>query len=229
MTDNYKNECSKNEDKIENETYCFEGVEFKPTKFSDGLMLKTEEIESRKREFKGFGKPMNKSKLVTDDDWKRYKHQIPELKMQIAAMLNTEGGDIFLGVAPNGVIKGGDYTSQDKEKLLCFLKNLAKEFKINGQGFLDEPIFYPIPARYVKMFPNEPNSTRYLVILKIRPANTPIFNNTGKIYVRDLGGVEEIDYKTWYGKKIREHGVQDKLDVPKQRNLTYAQALTLNT
>ena len=53
--------ANNNEDKIENETYYFEGVEFKPTKFSDGLMLKTEEIESRKREFKGFGKPRTKA------------------------------------------------------------------------------------------------------------------------------------------------------------------------
>lgn len=176
--------------------FVFEGVGFVPVKFLDGWKLKTDDTETITREFKGFGKIRLKSRCQTYDEMKTYEHQIPELKKQIAAMLNTEGGVIFLGVGQNGVIKGGDYSCEDKNNLIGFLKNLTKDFGISGYGLIKDPKFHGIPHEYVSTFPNEPDSQRYLVTFEIKPSNKPIRIDK-KIYVRDLGGVEEVELEIW--------------------------------
>lgn len=196
------------------DVYSFADVEFRPTQFSDGFRLKTEQIENTQREFKGFGKLMSKSKIVTDNEWKAYVHQIPEFQKQLAAMLNTKGGHIFLGVGSNGVIKGGDYTYKDKEDLLSFLKNFTIHYGIAGKGLIEEPEFHEIPHEYVSTFPNTPNSKRYLVTIKIHPSNKPVYIDK-EINMRDLGGVAVVDYNTWLERRFSNETKQKKSISPK--------------
>lgn len=196
----------------EKQSYVYNGVEFYPTQFKDGVRLKTEQLETNEKEFKGFGKVMIKSKLVTDADWNLYSHQIPELESQMAAMMNTNGGSVFLGVGKNGVIKGGDYTYEDKENLLSFLKNFTIRYNIAGKGLIKEPEFYNIPHKYVSTFPNQPNSTRCLVVIKLSQSKTPVYIHN-VIYLRDLGGVAKVDYETWFE---RRYPNSKKVDIYKQ-------------
>lgn len=221
--------------------YVFEEVEFFPTEFKDGMRLKARQLEKTEIEFKGLGKLIRRNKLAPHNNWDDFKHQAPELEMQIAAMLNTNGGKIYLGVAKNGVILGGDYTYEDKENLLCFLKNLTVKLKISGQGLIEDPKFIDIPYEFVSTLPNGPNSTRCLVVLKIKPASEVVYLSK-KIFMRELGGVVTVDYKTWFNRrnlsrtfkpdagclqpmnkyKCIASGVEEKT-IPKQRGMSYAQ------
>lgn len=185
------------EESIQNQKFVYAGVEFCPADFPNGPMLRAVHNERTDREYKGYGKLMVKSKCITKDDLKRYEHQIPELEMQIAAFLNTNGGLIFLGVGDNGAVKGGDYTYKDQDNLLSFLKNYTIRHPcITGKGLIQDPEFVEIPAKFVKIFPNAPDSKRYLVIIKIKPSEVPVYNN-GVLYMRELGGVVGVDYATW--------------------------------
>jgi len=210
-------------------SYMFEGVEFFPTAFKDGMRLQAKQLETTETEFKGLGKIIKRNKLSPYENWDDFKHQEPELEMQIAAMLNTNGGKIFFGVAKNAVIKGGDYTYEDKENLLCFLKNLAKKLGIAGHGLIQEPKFLDIPYEFVSTLPNAEGATRYLVVLNIKPAREPVYV-AKKLYVRDLGGVEEVNYETWFNRRYPSY---EEKPIPKQtkgvlsgRPRTYAQVVS---
>lgn len=178
------------------------GLVFCPKQFGNNIHLQTDFVEDKKTEFKGFGK--------LD---RNLPYQAVELKHQIAAMLNTNGGKIFLGVANNGVILGGDYSISDKQYLQSFLKNLTTEYKIGGLGLIEDPEFIEIPEIFVQSLVNKPYSKRYLVVLNILPSNLPIFNDKGLISVRDLGGVDQINYHSWQERKNREKNFRKKQEI----------------
>ena len=196
-------------------SYVFGSITFNSVKFIDGYRLQTKQIEKKTIEFKGFGK-------ISKQRSPEYDHQKPELRHQILAMLNSEGGKILLGVAKNGVILGGDYSTTDKEYLQHFLKNLTHELKIAGYGLIDDPEFIEIPYEFVSTLSNAPNTTRYLVILTIYQSHIPIPNSKGLYPVRDSGGVSEINYDCWLLRRRREqqkmNNCKDNINFMKKNN-----------
>lgn len=173
------------------EYYDFDGVIFKPVQFTDAIRLKAETPEDESHEYKGFGKLMH----FTDRS-KKYQYQPRELKETIMAFLNTNGGCIFLGVADNnGMLKGGDYTLEDKDKLGIFLKNFAACIKIGGLGLIKYN-FHKIPKKYQIKCEDKNVDDRCLAVIKVHKSPIPIiYDNV--IIVREMNTNTKISLDEW--------------------------------
>lgn len=173
------------------ESYNFDGVIFKPTKFTDAYRLRAETPEDESHEYKGFGKLMH-----FNDKSKRYQYQPQELKETIIAFLNTNGGYIYLGVADNnGMLKGGDYTLEDKDKLGLFLKNFARYLKIGGLGLI-EYRFHVIPKKYQIACESKYADERCLAVIKVYKSLVPIVIDD-IIIVREMNTNTKISVDEW--------------------------------